>query len=47
MRNRYEGEEEDNEDYREPLQFPPEEEFEDLYFFPISDDKDYWHNENN
>ena len=46
MKNRYEGEEEDNEDYRPNLEETPEEEYKDIYFFPISDDSEYWHNEN-
>jgi hypothetical protein len=45
MRNRFIGEEEDNEDYREPKEETPEDEFEDLYFFPLSDED--WHNESN
>lgn len=43
MRNRYEGEEEDNEDYRTPEPEKPEEEYRDIYFFPLTDEE--WHNE--
>jgi hypothetical protein len=45
MRNRFIGEEEDNEDYRPIEPESPEEEFEDLYFYPLSDED--WHNESN